>query len=252
MDRAGTTILRRQVASYDELVRLLRSGTWLPPIPYARLDSERIVRPLVVAERGGHDAYVSLIVTRADSSITMLSQLRGRKMAWVDPLSATGYVVPRVRIAARFPQPKFFAAEAFFGSHAAVVRAVLDRYVDAGATYGGFTDEGTLARGAFEELGPRASDVRVVEAFGAIPPDVVAVRAHVSDDVQAALAAAFEAACSGPRMLDAVRVTFGAMAFARKPLVGYDVLRTEVEQGVDSGVIPAAAAFLSTRPPSGT
>ena len=121
--------------------------------------------------------------------------------------------------------------------------------MDAGATYGGFTDDGTLARGAFEDLGARASDVRVVEAFGAIPPDVVAVRSHVSEEVQAALAAAFEASSADPRMLDAVRITFGALAFARKPLVGYDLLRTEVEQGVDSGVIPAAAAFLSTRPP---
>jgi hypothetical protein len=42
------------------------------------------------------------------------------------------------------------------------------------------------------------------------------------------------------------------MYFVRKPLVGYDVLREEVEHGVDSGIIPAAAAFLSTRPPPGT
>ena len=44
---------------------------------------------------------------------------------------------------------------------------------------------------------------------------------------------------------------FGAMAFVRKLIMRYDMLRTELEQGVDSGVIPAAAAFLSTRPPPG-
>jgi hypothetical protein len=52
-------------------------------------------------------------------------------------------------------------------------------------------------------------------------------------------------------MLDTVRTTFGAMCFSRRPVVGYDMLRTELEHGVDSGVIPAAAAFLSTRPPPG-
>jgi len=54
-----------------------------------------------------------------------------------------------------------------------------------------------------------------------------------------------------PAMLDAIRTTFGAMSFVRKPVVGYDLLRTEIEHGVDSGVIPAAAAFLSTKPPPG-
>lgn len=252
--RAGVTILRRQVGSYDELVSLLRAGNldvaWLPPIPFARLDADGIVRALVCAERGGHDSYVSVVVTRVDSSIGSLPDLRGKRMGWVDPLSATGYVVPRVRLAARFREPQsLFAAETFFGSHAAVVSAVLDKIVDVGATYGGFTERGELARGAYQEVGARASDLRVVEAFGAIPPDVVAVHSRVDDRLHLALASAFEATSEDTEMLDCVHLTFGAMYFVRKPVVGYDTLRTEVEHGVDSGVIPAAAAFLSTKPP---
>lgn len=252
-ERAGVTLLRRQVRSYDELVRLLRAGSldvaWLPPIPFARLDGERVVRPLVSAERGGRDAYVSMIVTRVDAAARTLADLRGKRMAWVDPLSATGYVVPRIRVAVRFPGGSPFGAEAFYGSHVAVVHAVLDGHADAGATYGGFSDHGVLTRGAFAELGAGASDLRVVEAFGAIPADVVAVHARVDPDTELALATAFEGASAVPAMLDAIRVTFGAMSFVRKRLVGYDALRNELEHGVDSGVIPAAAAFLSTRPP---
>jgi phosphonate transport system substrate-binding protein len=255
-ERAGVQLVRRQARSYDELVKLLRSGdldvAWLPPIPFARLDGEGIVRALVTAERGGVDQYVSVLLARTDSPVIVLADVKGRRIGWVDPLSATGYVVPRMRLAARFPggpRARVFASETFFGSHAAVARAILDGTVDVGATYGGFADDGTLVRGPFLEVGADAGRLRVVEAFGAIPPDVVAVHARLSPAIGDALAVAFEQTSKDPLALEHVHVLFGAMFFIKKPLVGYDLLRTEVEHGVDSGVIPAAAAFLSTRPP---
>lgn len=255
-ERAGVQLVRRQARSYDELVKLLRSGdldvAWLPPIPFARLDEEGIVRALVTAERGGVDQYVSVMLARSDSSVFVLADVKGKRVGWVDPLSATGYVVPRMRLAARFPGARVFASETFFGSHAAVARAVLEGTVDVGATYGGFGDDGSLVRGPFLELGADAARLRVVEAFGAIPPDVIAIHSRVDEPTADALAVAFEQTSKDPLALEHVHVLFGAMFFIKKPLVGYDLLRTEVEHGVDSGVIPAAAAFLSTRPPPGS
>lgn len=253
-ERAGVQLVRRQARSYDELVKLLRGGdldvAWLPPIPFARLEQEGMVRALVTAERGGVDQYVSVLLARSDSAIHVLADVKGKHVGWVDPLSATGYVVPRMRLTARFPgTARVFATEAFFGSHAAVARAVLDGSVDVGATYGGFADDGTLVRGPFLEVGVDASRLRVVEAFGAIPPDVIAVHSRVAPPIAEALAVAFEQTSKDPLALENVHVLFGAMFFITKPLVGYDLLRSEVEHGVDSGVIPAAAAFLSTRPP---
>jgi phosphonate transport system substrate-binding protein len=255
-DRAGTMLVRRHVGSYSELVTFLRAGAidvaWLPPIPFARLVAEEKVRPLVCAERGGNDSFVAILFTRTDSPISTLNDLRGRSIGWVDPLSTTGYVVPRMRLAARFPKipkGKLFGQESFFGSHIAVVRGVLEGRVDVGASYGGFEADGTFVRGAFQDVGARAEDLRVVEAFGAIPSDVIAVNANMDPKLEAALCEAFEATSRDPAMLDIVRTTFGAMCFIKKPLVGYDLLRTEIEHGVDSGVIPAAAAYLSTRPP---
>lgn len=253
-ERAGVTLVRKHVSSYDELVKRLRRNeldvAWLPPIPFVRLDGENVVNALVCAERGSDESFVSVLVTRESSTITSLPQVKGKKIGWVDPLSTTGYVVPRMRLAGRFKdEPKLFSEETFFGSHAALVRAVLDGVVDVGATYAGFSDQGVLVRGAFAEVGAQAGDLRVVEAFGAIPTDVIAIRSSIDAELQEKLAVAFEATSEVPMVLDAVRAIFGAFAFARKPLVGYDMLRAEIEHGVDSGVIPAASAFLSTRPP---
>lgn len=255
-ERAGVTLVRRNVGSYDELVRSLRSRAidvaWLPPIPFARLDSEAVVRSLVCAERGGSEAYVAVLFARADSAVFALGDILGKRVGWVDPLSTTGYVVPRMRLSVRFPEgTEIFSKETFYGSHAGVIRAVLDGAVDVGASYGGFSERGELVRGAFADFGAQSADLRVVDAFGAIPADVIAIHTSVSPDVEAALAAAFEATSGHPAMLDTILTTFGAMSFVRKPVVGYDMLRTEIEHGVDSGVIPAAAAFLSTKPPPG-
>jgi hypothetical protein len=78
---------------------------------------------------------------------------------------------------------------------------------------------------------------------------VIAVHTRISERHGQALSAAFEATVSDPSMVDAVRAIFGATSFGRRPIASYELLRSEVERGVDSGVLPASAAFLSTRPP---
>jgi ABC-type phosphate/phosphonate transport system substrate-binding protein len=153
-----------------------------------------------------------------------------------------------MRLAARLSGP-LFARESFFGSHAAVVRAVLDGVVDVGASYGGLTDYGELVRGAFLDVGAQAEDLRVIEVFGELPPDVIAVHTQFGEEIEESLARAFESTASDPDILASVRTVFGAFSFTRRSMVGYVELREELDQGVDSGVIPASAAFLTTRPP---
>lgn len=253
-EHAGVMLVRRQVASYDDLARLLRGGVlqvvWLPPILFARLDVEGVVRQLVCADRDGTEPYVSALLTRAGSGIRTLDDLAGKRVGWVDPLSAAGYVVPRLRLAQMGrPPTELFAQETFFGSHVAVVRAVLDGSVDVGATYAGFGPSGELVRGPFTELGARAEELAVVESFGGIPSDVVAVHRSVPDAIAERLASALEATSEDLDAQTAVRATFGAMRLVRRPLAGHDLLRSEIEVAASGGVIPAATAFLSTRPP---
>jgi phosphate/phosphite/phosphonate ABC transporter binding protein len=251
-DAASVMLVRRHVDSYEALALALKNGdidvAWLPPIPFARLAADGVVNELVCAERAGRDTFVAVLIVRADANISTRDDLRGKRVAWVDPLSATGYVVPRVRLASSgFDPTKSFGKESFYGSHPAVVRAVLEGEADVGATYAGFGDRGEIVRGAFLEVGASADDLLVVDSFGTIPPDVVAVASRTPSDVTKRIATALLEADG--EVLDAIRAVFGVVRFTCEPLVGYDSLRAEVEVGVDSGVIPAAAAFLSTRPP---
>lgn len=253
-ERAGVVLAQRQVASYDDLARLLRAGVlqvaWLPPILFTSLDVEGVVRELVSAERGGTEPYVAALVARASSKLRRVEDLRGKRVAWVDPLSAAGYVVPRLRLMRMGHAPtQLFGSESFVGSHAAVVRAVLDGSVDVGATYAGFGSGGELVRGAFIEVGARPEELTVVASFGAIPSDVVAVHRTVPAAMTERLVRAFESTSEDLEVKAAVHATFGALRFVQKPLGGHDLLRAEIEAATGGGVISAASAFVGMRPP---
>ena len=46
-------------------------------------------------EKDGSVSYISVMVVRADSGITSLEQMRGKSLAWADPNSTSGYLIPR-------------------------------------------------------------------------------------------------------------------------------------------------------------
>jgi phosphonate transport system substrate-binding protein len=73
---------------------------------------------------------------RADSGITSLEQMRGRTMAWADPNSASGYLIPRAAMRAQGINPEsFFGRSGFAGGHEQAIVAVLGRQFDAGVTW---------------------------------------------------------------------------------------------------------------------
>ena len=111
------------------------------PAAYAQawIQSNGDVRPLMVSqEQDGSTSYVSVLYTRADSGITSLEQMKGHSLAWADPNSASGYLIPRAefRTMGIDPEPgKYFSSTGFAGGHEQAVVAVLNRQYDAGVTW---------------------------------------------------------------------------------------------------------------------
>src|SRR5207244_6062947 len=86
----------------------------------------------------GSSTYRGIIVTRKDSGIKSIADLKGKRFAFVDPKSASGYVYPRAMLIEKGIDPETFFSETIFaGSHDRVIAAVLNRRVDAGAIYDG-------------------------------------------------------------------------------------------------------------------
>lgn len=82
--------------------------------------------------RNGLPTYQSQFIVRADSNIKKIEDLADKKIAFVEPASASGYLLPMKTLNEKGIKPK---ETVFAGKHDNVVSMVYQGQVDAGATF---------------------------------------------------------------------------------------------------------------------
>jgi len=130
---------------YTGVVEALRANklevAFLSPASYVLAKGEANIRVILKSHRKGLAYYYAAIITRSDSGIRSLEDLRNKSFAFVDPISTTGHVYPKKMFKEHGIDPtKDFKNVLFSGGHDATVLAILNRKVDAGATFANFTD----------------------------------------------------------------------------------------------------------------
>jgi phosphonate transport system substrate-binding protein len=125
---------------YRGLIEAMRGGNldfaFYPPDGYVIAHRDVGAQVLLKSVRGGSPFYWSAIIVRKDSGIKNVRQLEGKTIAWVDKNSAAGYVFPRAALVTSGLDPdKLFSKQVFAGKHDAAVLAVLNKSVDAAATF---------------------------------------------------------------------------------------------------------------------
>lgn len=138
----------------------------LSPLNYVTTKQrEPAVQLLVRQVATGSDTYCAYLVTRPETKLQDLHELRGRSVAFVDRLSASGYLFPvAAMIEAGLDPSKDLARVSFLGSHEAVARAVLLGEYEAGAVWSGGIDEMRAAL-------PGVRQLRVIYKSERIPYD---------------------------------------------------------------------------------
>lgn len=164
--------------SYQDLAAELEKGrvdyAWMSPT-LMLLTAEHIqLRPLLSAVRDGTTEYCAAIFVDDNMPVDDIADLANTTVAWVDTTSASGYLFPRLMLAAQGKDPAhFFRKELFLRSHAEVVRAVLDGKADVGATYVQKPEEGKpITRAGWLHVAPERK-VRVLEYSQPIPNDMI-------------------------------------------------------------------------------
>jgi phosphonate transport system substrate-binding protein len=87
---------------------------------------------LRIVRDGGETSYKGQFITRFDSGIDDLHGLNGRSIAYVDPSSTSGFILPKAQLDKMGVKP---AETVFAMRHDNVVTMVYQKQVDAGATY---------------------------------------------------------------------------------------------------------------------
>lgn len=235
-----------EAASYEDLARAMVTGevdfAWLPPLAFVALERRGSAVPLVSAQRGGDTAFYSAIIVAESSDLHTPDDLAGARAAWVDRYSASGYVVPRVGLAAVGIDPRVaFAEERFWHSHEAVVRAVVAGRADFGATFAGVGTDGEITRGAWSDVQGAAEAIRVLVRFGAIPGDVVAARGALSGPRRDALTHALLDISRDPEHRRVLNEAFGIDEMRSWSSAGYDALRRLAEDASKRGLLEGDA-----------
>lgn len=120
-------------------------------------DPEAVEVVLTRAQIDGSLGYYAVMYVRADSDIHSLEDMRGRSLAYADPNSASGYLIPRAELRqAGIIDEEFFSRTGFGGGHEQATIAVLNGQFDAGVTW-------TSLQGTFEEGYTRGNLRRMVD-----------------------------------------------------------------------------------------
>ena len=123
---------------------------WFGPLAYYLAEQEAGAEAFAVGirEGGSSHTYKSLFVAPCDAGIKSIKDLKGKSVAFVDPASASGGLMPTYMVkkeTGMMPQA-FFGKFTYAGSHDAAELAVKNKTVDAAAD-NDITYERMLAKG---------------------------------------------------------------------------------------------------------
>lgn len=176
----GLKALPHPSHDYPALLEAMHAGevdiAWLPPVVALRAASTARAIPIALPVRRGVSSFYAALFARSNVPFARPADLVGARAGWVSAQSASGYLVIRAALRAQgLLLERAFAQERFFGSHGAVVQAVLNGVTDVGAT---FMHHDATAGGIWR-AGWGSAEVHVIARVGPIPADVIAAGVHV-------------------------------------------------------------------------
>ena len=225
--RVGRTIVPHVALSYEELLPSFEKEqvdfAWLPPIVFLKLREKALARTLLVNQRHGNSTFCAVLAVHSSSRHYALDRLRGARAAWVDPHSATGYVLQRMDLAARRIDPRTtFSEDRFLGSHDAAARAVYEGRSDVLGTFALYEGDRVVRAGFSSQGSP--TEWRVVLRGRDAPSDVLAVHAKVDPALTQAVRDALLAAPADPEASPLLREAFHVDEFGEADDARYAAL----------------------------
>lgn len=174
------------LTSYAAAIEAMGAGkadiVWFPPFSYVLAHDKVGARVLLMTVRNGSKSYHGYIVVRKDSGIKTLADLKGKRFAFVDPLSTSGAVYPKLLLKENGYDPEtFFSKAVYAGGHDKAVIAVYNKQVDGCAIYGkGDTDARDQVMSTIKDIKEKTVVIAKTEP---IPNDTVAASKDLPTDI---------------------------------------------------------------------
>lgn len=196
-EKLGVEVEEIQATDYNAIIEALRTGkadlAYMGPLAIA-LGSERAgVEPIAMKADYGDKSkaiYHSLLVTNSkNTDINSITDIKGKVIAFVDPDSTSGNLIPTAEIIKAFPDENltsdrlhtngdFFEAASYSGKHQAGLQAVIKGDVDVVPISDQILESEIKNGNASEE------DIKVIHTSGDIPAEGFVVRPDMDTELK--------------------------------------------------------------------
>jgi phosphonate transport system substrate-binding protein len=182
-DQLGIPVLLVSAKSYEDLIQLVAKGevdiASLSPLSYV-LARQRTEKLTMVAHElaNGATSFSSYIMVKTDDPTTSIYDLVGRRIAFVDPRSTSGFLFAYAAFLDHGIDPETqFKEVVFSGSHVESIKLLASGRVDAAAIGSGMLS--TVNRDPNKVPGMDTAGIRILLKAGRIPFDPLCVKTSI-------------------------------------------------------------------------
>lgn len=188
----GIPVQTSTTPEYAGIIEAMASGQVdigsLPPLAYVIAKDKGAADVILKTSRRGSLTYHAMFTVRADSGIKSLADAKGKRVAFVDPSSASGYLFPASYLKSKnMPQETYFSQSVYAGAHDSAIRAVYNGDVDVAVSYDDARNK-LEKQSAYKDV---KTKVIKIDQTGEIPNDTISVRTGLAPALTAKIKAAF-------------------------------------------------------------
>ncbi len=184
--------------------------------------------------RNGADTYQSQFIVKAGSPIKTVADLAGKKIAFVDAASMSGYILPLKTLKDKKIEPK---ETVFAGKHDNVVTMVYSGQVEAGATFysppskdeKGVEKIEDARRLVLTQYPDVEKKVVILSLSDSIKNDPIVFRKEIAEEMKVKIVDAMLAFIATPEGKSAFKAIYGVTEVKKSTDADYDSVRTMLQ-----------------------
>lgn len=214
--------------NYVGVVEGLGSGQvdfgFIPPFAYVLANQESNAGVILTAlNKSGEAKYRSQFIVRKDSGIKSFEDIKGNKVAFVDPSSTSGYLFPGAHLINEGIDIEKDIEYVYGGGHDKALQLLLNGDVDVATT---FVD----SRDRYKEDFPDAMEKTEILGYTEYIPNIsVTVRGDMNEELQGQIKTALLNIAKTEEGLSLLKELFNMYGFEEATDADYDIIRTTAE-----------------------
>ena len=211
-ERLGVNVEAFTASNYIGVVEGLGSGSVdfgiIPPFSSLLAQKQSNAKPILTSKgKTGKPGYTAELYVRKDSGIKSLQDVKGKKVAFVDPSSSSGYIYPGAMLVNAGLNLDKDISYQFSGGHDKSLQLLLNKDVDVIATFDGVEDR------YVKDFPQAKTDIQKLATSDMIPGIMVTVSSKMDKDLQEKLEKALRDIENDPKMKELFTKMFSITGF---------------------------------------